>query len=419
MKKVFILILLLSSNLKLAAQVNCDCASELNFVYEQVQTTASFKDQIKGENRARFEERYQDLRAQMTNKQSKLDCFWKLNQLMAMVQDKHATLTENPSDLTEESLQDSSFIAGYRESEGFKNFPKTDRSVAELTKSLEGKSLDEVEGIYTIGSKLKMGVYRVSSDSLVGVILISQVETWEPGQIFAYLKHSNIESHYDIIHYGTSQKNLKFSKAQFFDHGMLFPSVLKEDLENNYAWIDKDEEESYQLSNLTDDIQYIWLNSFNRVTKSEQRDELIAQIQTDLTAKNLIVDLRNNGGGADKISLPILKELKKKKANIYVITNFFTGSNAEMTTVRLKDEFDAIQLGQRTYGAISYGSNYGRSYNSPSGLFNFYPTDMRQREFIDYEEVGVQPDVKLNQESDWVEQTIAYINLQGEESKKR
>jgi len=409
MKKVLILILLLNLNLKLAAQSNCDCASELDFVYEQVQSTISFKDQIKGEKEAKFEESYQKLRAQMNDKLSKLNCFWSLNQLMSLVQDKHATLAENPLDLTEKSLQDSSFLAGYRASEEFRKFPKTDRNVAELTKSLEGKSLDEVEGIYTIGSKLKMGVYRVAPDSLVGVILSSQVEIWEPGQIFAYLKHSNIESHFDIIHYGASQKNLKFAKAQFFDHGMLFPSVLKEDLKNNYAWIDKPAEESYQLSNLTDDIQYVWLNSFSRVTKPEERDALIAQIQTDLTAKNLIIDLRNNGGGADKISVPILKELKKKKVNIYVITNFFTGSNAEMTTVRLKDDFDAIQFGQRTYGAISYGSNYGKSFDSPSGLFNFYPTDMRQREFIAYEEVGVQPDVKLNQESDWLEQTVAYI----------
>ncbi|RAI92185.1 S41 family peptidase [Algoriphagus yeomjeoni] len=409
MKKVFILMLLLNFNLKLAAQPNCDCASELDFVYEQVQTTASFKDQIRGEKKAKFEENYLSLRAQMNDELSKLDCFWALNQLMYMVQDKHVALTENPLGLSEKSLQDSSFLAGYRDSHAFKNFPKTDRNVANLAKSLEGKRLDEVEGIYKIGSKLKMGVYRVTPDSLVGVILSSQVEIWEPGQIFAYLKHSNIQSHYDIIHYGTSQKNLKFSKAQFFDHGMLFPSVLKEDLESNYAWIDKPEEEAYQLSNLTDDVQYVWLNSFNRVTKPAERDALIAEIPRGLTAKNLIIDLRNNGGGADKISLPILKELKKKKVNIYVLTNFFTGSNAEMTTVRLKDDFDAVQLGQRTYGAISYGSNYGKSYNSPSGLFNFYPTDMRQREFIAYEEVGVQPDIKLNQESDWVRQTVEYI----------
>ena len=104
MKKVFILILLLSFNLKLAAQSNCDCASELDFVYEQVQSTASFKDQMKGKKKGMFEENYQKLRAQMSDEQSKLECFWKLNQLMSMLQDKHATLTENASGLTEENL---------------------------------------------------------------------------------------------------------------------------------------------------------------------------------------------------------------------------------------------------------------------------------------------------------------------------
>ena len=107
-----------------------------------------------------------------------------------------------------------------------------------------------------------------------------------------------------------------------------------------------------------------------------------------------------------------MKALKKKSVSIYVITNFYTGSNAEMTTVRLKEKFDAIQLGQRTYGAISYGSNYGKTYHSPSGLFSFYPTDMRQKQFIDYEEVGVEPDVQLTQEKDWIEQTLEFIEGQ-------
>jgi hypothetical protein len=83
-----------------------------------------------------------------------------------------------------------------------------------------------------------------------------------------------------------------------------------------------------------------------------------------------------------------------------------------MTTVRLKKLFGATQLGQRTYGAISYGSNYGRRFYSPSNLFSFYPTDMRQKQFIEYEEVGVQPDVALAAGSDWVEQTLAYIESQ-------
>ncbi|MHA7129842.1 S41 family peptidase [Algoriphagus namhaensis] len=413
MKKLFSLTLFLFLGFQLAAQSFCDCKPELKFVYEQMRSTSSYKDQIKGAKKKNFEQLYQSLQQQSADSLSLLQCYGLLNKLMSTVQDKHAKLKEISSPISAENLEDPAFISEYRQDDAFIHFPKTDQSITELQQRLQTKSIEDIEGIYAIGSKLKMGVYRVSPDSLVGVILSSEIGTWEPGHIFAYLKKSDVPSHFDITYYSPVQKNLNFSKAQFVDHGMLFSYVVKENLTKNHALIERDPSESYQLMTLKADVQYVWLNSFNRVTMPEKRDALLEQIQKDLNAKNLILDLRNNGGGADKISLPILRELKKKEVNIYVITNFYTGSNAEMTTVRLKKDFDAIHLGQRTFGAIAYGSNYGRSYDSPSGLFNFYPTDMRQREFIDYEELGVQPDLVLDQKSDWVEQTLDYIRDSG------
>lgn len=417
MKTLFTLLILISLNFQLTAQSKCDCNPELDFVYEQMQSTSSFKDQIKGDKKVKFEEMYQMLGNQMEEDISKVACFWMLNRLMSLVQDKHAEVNEVLPNYEAEDIQSPEFLLDYRASENFKNFPKTDEDIDRLGESLQGKPVSDIEGIYTIGSKLKIGVYRTDvADSLVGVILSSELGIWEPGHIYVYIKKSSLPSHFDITHYGTVYKNLKFSKEQFFDNGMLLPGVVKEDLKKNYAWIEKEAEEGYTLSYLSDDVQYLWLNSFDRRTMPAKRDTLIEDISKQLSAKNLIIDLRNNGGGADKISLPILKALKNKDTNIYVITNFFTGSNAEMTTVRLKEQFDAIQLGQRTYGAISYGSNYGRRYDSPSGLFSFYPTDMRQKKFIAYEEVGVRPDVSLTPDSDWVEQTLAYIEAQNQES---
>jgi hypothetical protein len=411
MKNLMTLIFLFTLSFNLSAQANCDCKPELDFVYEQMKTTSSFKDQIKREKKAEFEEMYIALGKQMITKKSTLDCFWQLNQLMSLVQDKHAEVTGVHPDFEVADIEKPAFLAEYRSSPNFINFPKTYVDLDQLKARLKNKLSNDIEGIYNIGSQLKLGVYRTNvADSLVGVILSSELGTWAPGQIFAYLKASSQASHYDITHYGQVYKNLIFSKAQFFNNGMLFPNVLKENIDKNYALIELEADKGYQLSSLTENVQYMWLNSFGRTTMAEKRDALVEQINNELKAPNLIIDLRNNGGGADKISLPILKALRKKTENIYVITNFFTGSNAEMTTVRLKKLFDATQLGQRTYGAISYGSNYGRRFYSPSNLFSFYPTDMRQKQFIEYEEVGVQPDVALQEGSDWVEQTLAYIN---------
>uniref|UniRef100_UPI00404775F9 S41 family peptidase n=2 Tax=Roseivirga sp. TaxID=1964215 RepID=UPI00404775F9 len=410
MKNLMTLILLITLSFNLSAQANCDCKPELDFVYEQMQTMSSFKDQIKGKDKENFVQTYQKLGAEMTNPMTLKDCFWRLNQLMSLVNDKHAQVFGKRPDFEAEKIPDAEFVKAYQASDVFLNFPKVSLDLDALSAKLKSKPVNEIEGIYNIGSKMKMGVYRVdNSDSLVGVILKSEIGTWVPGQIYAYIMETERASHYDMVYYSQTYKNLYFAQAQFFDNGMLFSNVVKEGFGKSYSLIEANEEEGYQLSRLEDDVQYLWLNSFDRRTMPAKRDALVEQINNELTAPNLIIDLRDNGGGADKISLPILKALKKKSVKIYVITNFYTGSNAEMTTVRLKDNYDAIQLGQRTHGAISYGSNYGKTFHSPSGLFSLYPTDMRQKQFIAYEEIGVAPDIALKADTDWIEQTLNYI----------
>ncbi|WP_439151304.1 S41 family peptidase [Winogradskyella sp.] len=126
-----------------------------------------------------------------------------------------------------------------------------------------------------------------------------------------------------------------------------------------------------------------------------------------MTAKNIIVDLRSNSGGNSKYSDPFLKVLKNK--NVYVITNCFAGSNGEQFTLKLLKNKKATHLGQKTRGIIAYGKNYGYNFNTPSGHFSITPTDMNFHEYIEYEGKGITPDITLNFDSDWIEQTIEII----------
>ncbi|RYE22579.1 MAG: hypothetical protein EOP45_08015, partial [Sphingobacteriaceae bacterium] len=128
---------------------------------------------------------------------------------------------------------------------------------------------------------------------------------------------------------------------------------------------------------------------------------------------NLIVDLRNNPGGGFKASGKFLSLLKtySRKGKLYIITNYRTFSNAEQFVLELKGNKNVVTLGQTTNGTITYGNNYGRSVTLPSGKYRIYITDMNgSSKHLTYEEIGISPDVELDQNSDWVTQLVGIIN---------
>jgi hypothetical protein len=67
-------------------------------------------------------------------------------------------------------------------------------------------------------------------------------------------------------------------------------------------------------------------------------------------------------------------------------------------------------LGHQTKGMLSYGSNYGKTEKLPSGKIVIYPTDMNNgSELLQYEDYGINPDIILKDDMDWIQQVIAII----------
>lgn len=410
MKKLITVISLLVFGFSTQAQSNCDCKAEVDFVYEQMQTMSSYKSQIKGELVEKFEANYQTIREKVSDDMNITACYVQMNELMKLVKDKHAGVYGVRPDYGVEEALDSGFVQEYRTTDAFLNSPKVQLAIDSLREVLSSKSTGDVEGIYNIGSAIKMGVYRVAqTDSLVGVILDSKIGVWEPGQIYAYLKNTDKANHFNMVVFGQIHKNLLYYPNHYIRNGILSGNVTKESLVENHIHINPDLRKEYTLYALENDVQYIWLDNFSRFGNVEKRDALVEQIGAELNAKNLIVDLRNNGGGASKISVPILRAIKKTGAKVYVLTNFFSGSNAEQTTIRFRNIKSTVHLGERTYGAVAYGHNYGNTFTSPSGLLYFAPTDMKFNHFLKYEVVGVEPHIQLDPNSDWIEQTLAII----------
>jgi C-terminal processing protease CtpA/Prc len=128
-----------------------------------------------------------------------------------------------------------------------------------------------------------------------------------------------------------------------------------------------------------------------------------------MNEKVILLDLRNNNGGGFVISRPFLNLFKRysKKNEIKVLINRNTVSNAEQFVIRLKKRKKVSLYGEDTEGMVTYGSNYGRQIPLKSkGLF-VYPTDMKGlKKDLQYETIGISPNIYLSKDSDWIEQVL-------------
>ncbi|MFC4636152.1 hypothetical protein ACFO3O_19755 [Dokdonia ponticola] len=389
----------------------CDCKKDLDFLASKMEDMISYKKQIKGDKVAEFQKVYTSLSAEMETPITQVDCMFKLNTLLSVVKDKHASLSSNNAPITSEQYKDSLYVAQFKQSEIFKNHPTVSENLNALRTRLAKTFFDAIEGIYVDKYVGELAVYETAkTGEYVAVVLKSTSDFWGEGQI-AYYIHNIQGDEYQVLRYHPYTRMLWFQKSMLAYNGKLWG--LQKPLDSPNFTEAPEENGDWEFKQLTEDTQYLYFGSFsNRESNVDAFKTFYATYKDQIKASNIIVDLRNNVGGNSKYSDPFVKILKKSGAKVYILTNYFTGSNGEQFTLKLRKLDNAVHLGQRTNGIIAYGLNYGTGYESPTGNFLFYPTDMNFHKFIDYEMVGIQPQMALDFSKDWIAQTLDIINEQ-------
>lgn len=394
MKKLTLILVLFLITIQLshAQTKTCDCKAELDFVIGKIKKMPSYKKQIKGEKSITFEASYKTLANKMKHPIAIEACYKMLLQQLVLVNDNHANLRTTDMFLNSESNAIS--------------HPKSSKSVIELQAELEQKDKNELEGIYRYGNELMVGIYLDDNKkSLTGVVLKSKRDNWKVGDIKFKAQPVNATK-YNVYQYTLKSKTPRLVRSVTFENGRLL-SYKKVDNNLNFELPTKDQKD-LEFKQLNDNTQYLYFGNFSNSKKNKLK-AFFEDTKDKLTAQNIIIDLRSNTGGNKKYSDPFLKLLKNK--NIYIITNGFTASNGEQFTTKLKKNKKAKHLGQSTFGIVAYGINYGTSYTSPSGYFSILPTDMNFHEFYNYESKGISPDITLDFNSDWIEQTLEIISV--------
>ncbi len=384
----------------------CDCKKDLAFINEQILEMTSFKKQIRKEKLDEYQNAYLRLQKETTIEDTVDECFGKLNELLSYVKDKHAHIRHINPQVNGTIFNDDSAMESFLTSSAFKNHPRTTEDLTALKNRLSQTPFDNIEGIYNRGEELVIGVYQ-KGNYYEGVVLTSDTKVWAPGQII-YTITPRGQAMYDVRMRGLPGGKLNFIRGLLFSNGSLWH--LRKPQSSLAAEV-KEDQIDWEFKQLNPETQYVYMGSFGNAKENVAAfNTFYEETKNKFTGENVIVDLRNNTGGNSKYSDPFYKIFKKNKMNVYVITNFWSGSNSEQFTLKLKKLKNAKHLGQRTYGAIAYGSNYGKSLETPSGQFAIYPTDMNFHKFLNYEYVGVKPDIKLDFDEDWINQTLVIIS---------
>ena len=381
-KKNLTFLLLLTVNLIYSQEKNCDCIYELDNMSKLIENAKSYKTQIKTGKDSDFKEWKEEIKREIVNDSlSKFFCVGYLQKYISFIEDRHNEVYFVPDKISS-------------------NVPSYSKAIDSTL-----KSTDKVSGIYYAGSD-KILLQKENDTIWYGITLNSDSQEWIKGKIRLRIKKTD-NKYFEIFEYYQNgllfyQKNIEIS------NGRINSTFWNK--ENKY-FFNKNHKENFTYKSINPSYDYIGIKTLKRTNKLiKEADDFYENNLDKLTKENLIIDLRNNGGGSINQAKPLLKFLKKNKViqRIFVLINFKTASSAELSALALKEDKRTVLVGENSRGMLEYG--YGnRSFSTKTNCLNFnvvLSTEHNKSKYSKYEYVGIEPDFKLDNKSDWIEQII-------------
>lgn len=194
--------------------------------------------------------------------------------------------------------------------------PRLDWTEADVRARLDalGRRRDPAEGLWRIdGDRYRLAVLRTgaAADALAAVILSTTSETWKPGEVKADLKRNSNGTFAITYRMGDhSERNLT---GELLADGAVLK--LGDDMVWSREWpAPRDPEMATRLypggelfpRRLSPSTLWLRIPDFEDHRAPQLKAALEAQAAALASTPNLIIDLRNNGGGSDYVYGPLL-----------------------------------------------------------------------------------------------------------------
>ncbi len=405
MKGIF-LVLFICSLISNAYSQNeeCNCMTDLKFLDEKIRKTPAYKV-----NKKAYSTSYSEVLKEVKSSRTIFDCHYLLNKLLMALNDNHSKVYGIEPGATKDITLNPESFSEFKKSELFNTYPKPNINLDSLEALLSTKSIAEIEGIYKKEDYMTIGVYR-NQNNYNAIILNSESDVWQVGEIMYTL--IPFGSDYLLSIGGSLTSKRLIAHTERLENGFFYFMGFQKDSSQTNHSIKTLSDSTYYRIDLSDETTYIKIGSFNSwnpiLSKAEK---FYMSLDGNLNTPNLIVDLRNNGGGGERNSNILFKLLRDyvKRNRIYVLVNHRTLSNAEQFAQKLSALKNSQLFGTRTNGTLAYEIKNG-NYNLPCGNFVAVLTSKKHSDYLEFESKGIKPDVTFNIDKDWLLQLDDFLS---------
>lgn len=461
MTRLTSIIILLVSTFSLFSQ-NCPCEEQLNYTIHYFEQNNPAFQKIKSDKQLHkiYLADVKKIKSELIRDKTKDNCIIYLEKYVSLLKDHHSSIGYH---LIRKPLGSTEQIVNFKNSETYKSFRKLNIDTAALISKLQANNVNDIEGLYSDGRNTFFGIVadEHKPGNYLGIIL-KQNKLAEKGHILLELKELGDNNYFITYNIGIYGFNFdKIYKTQKIENGFI-PGL-------GFRKITSTTEDAkiYSFSAIDANTNYLRLKSFS-AQHTKELDNFYDSIIPAIKSKaNLIIDLRDNGGGSEASYLKLLplaytNPLKTDSVDVWVspqnisiyeknhkdsaliqrmksarpfsfipqtkstnnywildsatlfpkkiavLFNQGTASAAEGFIYYLMQSKKVITLGQNSGGYIGYGDVM--EHKIPDGDFTINSTTTKYYDKSKYEFIGIEPMYLLSVQQDWIESAKALLN---------
>ena len=330
MKKLIVVLLVMTAYISMYAQNNCNCSKTLEQLIIKVENGYPGFDNYTKDTLAYANFKNHLIELSITTSED--DCYTILKNYTRYFKHGHLSIVQKENNSGNSHINVVNTVNV--DIESFSNNVKNTK--------------DSIEGIWTSGA-YKVGILK-RGDNYVGFIISSQNNSWKPKEIkfridkngeavYFMGDHSQESDTCQIIN--NSILYFKISKASFVKT-VPFPELSSENISNELS-----ELEGFSLKPISEKTILIKIASFD-YAYTDRIEKLIQDNKSLLESyQYLIIDVRGNGGGTDYSYRPLLPYLYtnpvRHLSGEYLVTQTLINSLTNWVNSADKEKYDDIE----------------------------------------------------------------------------